>query len=112
MGQCFGMAIRCFPDDHVGIGFLIDGLLAIAAKNDFGHRLFYLKKPPPSAVKIVSQLAERRLVQDVRTSSSFLWLSKPGAKCWPQDRDKRVTVLAADFTVLVTMEPVRGQAVS
>jgi hypothetical protein len=43
MGQCFGMAIRGCPDDHVGIGFLIDGLFAIAAKNNFGHRLFYLK---------------------------------------------------------------------
>jgi hypothetical protein len=44
MGQYFGMAIRGFPDDHVDIGLLIDGLFAIAAKNNFGHRLLYLKK--------------------------------------------------------------------
>jgi hypothetical protein len=25
VGQCFWMAIHCFPDDHVGVGFLIDG---------------------------------------------------------------------------------------
>jgi hypothetical protein len=37
------MAIRGCPDDH-DIGFLIDGLFAIAAKNNFGHRLLYLKK--------------------------------------------------------------------
>jgi hypothetical protein len=38
------MAIRCFPDYHVGIVFLIDGLLAIAAKNDFGHKALLPEK--------------------------------------------------------------------
>jgi hypothetical protein len=37
MGKCFGMSIGPFLYDDVLISFLIDRLLAVSAKYDFGH---------------------------------------------------------------------------
>jgi hypothetical protein len=38
MDQRFRISIRNFLDDDVLIGFLVDRLLAIFAKDHFGHR--------------------------------------------------------------------------
>ncbi len=37
MGKRFGLSISRFLDDDVLISFLIDRLLAVSAKYDFGH---------------------------------------------------------------------------
>jgi hypothetical protein len=37
VGEFFWIFIRSFPDYHVAIGFLIDELLTISAKCNFGH---------------------------------------------------------------------------